>query len=120
MTVDPDIAGLTTKGNAVLPNGGDGLLIDGTAHANTIGGTLRSVIPQNTFSGNKGYGLAITGHAYAQPGHAQLHRHRNPGHLGARQPGRTGCESSHPVTGHRGETAPSRLGHAKWVGNSPK
>jgi parallel beta-helix repeat protein len=64
VTVDPDIAGLTTKGNAVLPNGGDGLLIDGTAHGNTIGGTLHSVIPQNTFSGNEGYGLAITGHAY--------------------------------------------------------
>ena len=64
VTVDPDIAGLTTKGNAVLPNGGDGLLIDGTAHGNAIGGTLRSVIPQNTFSGNAGYGLAITGRAY--------------------------------------------------------
>jgi parallel beta-helix repeat protein len=64
VTVDPDIAGLTTKGDAVLPNGGDGVLIDGTAHGNTIGGTLRSVIPQNTFSGNQGYGLAITGHAY--------------------------------------------------------
>ncbi len=64
VTVDPDIVGLTTKGNAVLPNGGDGVLIDGTAHGNVIGGTLRSVIPQNTFSGNRGYGLAITGHAY--------------------------------------------------------
>jgi hypothetical protein len=40
------------------------VLIDGSAHGNTIGGTLRSVIPQNTFSGNQGYGLAITGHAY--------------------------------------------------------
>ena len=38
MTVDPDIAGLTTKGNAALPNGSDGLLIDGTAHGNVIGG----------------------------------------------------------------------------------
>ena len=64
VTVDPDIAGLTTKGNAVLPNGGDGVLIDGTAHGNVIGGSLRSVIPQNTFSGNAGYGLAITGRAY--------------------------------------------------------
>jgi hypothetical protein len=64
VTVDPDIAGLTTKGNAVLPNGGDGLRIDGTAHGNTIGGSLRSVIPQNTFSGNAGYGVAITGQAY--------------------------------------------------------
>ena len=64
VTVVPDIAGLTTKGNAVLPNGQDGLLIDGTAHGNVIGGSLRSVIPQNTFSGNRGYGVAITGKAY--------------------------------------------------------
>ena len=64
VTVDPDIVGLTTKGDAPLPNGGDGLLIDGTAHGNVIGGTLRSVIPQNTFSGNAGYGIAITGRAH--------------------------------------------------------
>ncbi len=64
VTVDPDIAGLNTSGKATLPNGGDGLRIDGTAHGNTIGGSLRSVIPQNTFSGNQGYGLAITGRAY--------------------------------------------------------
>jgi parallel beta-helix repeat protein len=64
VTVDPDIVGLNTKGNGVLPNGGDGLLIAGTAHGNVIGGTLHSVIPQNTFSGNKGYGVAITGRAY--------------------------------------------------------
>ncbi len=65
VTVDPDIAGLNTKGNGVLPNGGDGLRIDGTAHGNVIGGSLRSVIPQNTFSGNMGYGVAISGSAYA-------------------------------------------------------
>jgi parallel beta-helix repeat protein len=64
VTVDPDIAGLNTKGNGVLPNGGDGVLIDGTAHGNVVGGSLRSVIPQNTLSGNKGYGLAITGRAH--------------------------------------------------------
>jgi hypothetical protein len=64
VTVDPDIVGLNTKGNGVLPNGGDGLLIDGTAHGNAIGGTLHSVIPQNTFSGNKGYGVVITGRAH--------------------------------------------------------
>ena len=64
VTVDPDIAGLNTKGDGVLPNGGDGLLIDGSAHDNTIGGTLRSVIPQNTFSGNEGYGVVITGWAH--------------------------------------------------------
>ena len=64
VTVDPNIVGLNTKGNGVLPNGGDGLLIAGTAHGNVIGGTLVSVIPQNTFSGNKGYGVAITGRAH--------------------------------------------------------
>jgi Right handed beta helix region len=50
VAVDPNIVGLNTKGDGVLPNGGDGLLIDGTAHNNTVGGTLPSVIPQNTFS----------------------------------------------------------------------
>ena len=64
VTVDPNIAGLNTSGKSVLPNGRDGLLIDGTAHGNVIGGTLRSVIPQNTFSGNTGYGIVITGRAY--------------------------------------------------------
>jgi hypothetical protein len=64
VTVDPNIAGLTTNGGSTLPNGGDGLRIDGTAHNNVIGGSTRSVIPQNTFSGNDGYGVAITGSAH--------------------------------------------------------
>ena len=64
VTVEPVIAGLDTDGQALLPNGGDGLLIDGRAHDNVIGGTLRSVIRQNTFSGNRGYGLAIIGRAH--------------------------------------------------------
>jgi hypothetical protein len=64
VTVDPDIAGLNTKGNGVLANGGDGLRIDGTAHGNVIGGSRRSVIPQNTFSGNDGYGVVISGGAH--------------------------------------------------------
>jgi len=64
VTVDPDIAGLNTKGNAALPNGGDGLRIDGTAHDNVIGGSRRSVIPQDTFSGNAGYGVVISGRAH--------------------------------------------------------
>ena len=64
VTVDPNIVGLTTNGGAVLPNGGDGLLISGTAHGNIIGGTRISVIPQNTFSGNEGYGVVITGRAH--------------------------------------------------------
>jgi hypothetical protein len=64
VTVDPDIAGLTTNGGTALPNGGDGVLIGGTAYDNVIGGSRRSVIPQNTFSGNVGYGLVITGKAH--------------------------------------------------------
>jgi trimeric autotransporter adhesin len=65
VTVDPDIAGLNTTGTSILSNGGDGLLIDGNAHGNTIGGTLRSVIRQNTFSGNKRYGVELTGWAHS-------------------------------------------------------
>jgi hypothetical protein len=64
VTVDPDILGLSTNGRSRLANAGDGLLIDGSAHGNLIGGSLRSVIPQDTFSGNRGYGLAITGSAH--------------------------------------------------------
>ena len=64
VTIEPDIIGLTTKGNAALPNKGDGVLIDGFAHGNTVGGHLVSVIPQNTFSGNDGYGLVIAGDAH--------------------------------------------------------
>ncbi len=64
VTVDPNIVGLNTNGSALLPNGNDGLEIDGTAHDNVIGGTQASVIPQNTFSGNTGYGVAIRGSAY--------------------------------------------------------
>ena len=65
VTVDPNIVGLDTIGNSLMPNGNDGLLIDGTANNNMVGGYYVSVIPQNTFSGNKGYGIAIVGQAYA-------------------------------------------------------
>jgi hypothetical protein len=64
VTVDPNIVGLSTSGKSALPNGGDGLLIDGIAHGNIIGGSRRSVIPQNTFSGNKGYGIVIASRAH--------------------------------------------------------
>jgi parallel beta-helix repeat protein len=64
VTIDPDIAGLTTNGSAALPNGDNGLLIDDTAHGNLIGGSRHSVIPQDTFSGNVGYGVAIVGKAH--------------------------------------------------------
>ncbi len=63
VNVNPNIIGLTTNGGALLPNGNDGVLIGGTAHGNTIGGFYVSVIPENTFSGNGAYGLAIVGGA---------------------------------------------------------
>lgn len=64
VTVDPNIAGLSTNGMSALSNGGDGLLIRGNAHGNTIGGDRASVIPQNTFSANMRYGIAIQGRAW--------------------------------------------------------
>lgn len=64
VTVDPNIVGLTTNGMSPLPNGNDGLLIRGSAHRNTIGGSRVSVIPQNTFSANARYGIAILGRAH--------------------------------------------------------
>jgi len=64
VTVLPGIVGLDAKGATALPNGENGLLIDDSAHQNVIGGTLSSGITQNTFSGNTGYGVAITGWAW--------------------------------------------------------
>ena len=67
VTVDPNIAGLSTDGTSLLSGGGngnDGLEIDGTAHDNIIGGDQQSVIPENTFSGNGAYGVGITDSAY--------------------------------------------------------
>lgn len=64
VTVDPNIVGLTTNGRTKLSNGGHGLVIGGHAHHNTIGGTRRSVIPQNLFSGNVGYGIALVDFAH--------------------------------------------------------
>ncbi|MFI5030634.1 MAG: beta strand repeat-containing protein, partial [Reyranellales bacterium] len=67
VTVVPNIIGLNTRGDGIIANGGDGVLITGTAHDNVIGGPggdQASVIRQNTFSGNDGYGLAIIDQAY--------------------------------------------------------
>ncbi len=64
VTIGPDIVGLSTKGDSLLPNGNDGVLLDGTAHGNFIGDYYHSVIPQNTFSGNLGYGLALVDGAH--------------------------------------------------------
>jgi parallel beta-helix repeat protein len=64
VTVDPVIAGLTTDASELLPNGGDGLRIDGTAHDNAIGGYQLSILPHNIFAGNLGYGIAIVDKAH--------------------------------------------------------
>jgi len=56
-------AGLNTVGTTPKPNGGNGVEIGGNARDNLIGGFTPSVIPQSTFSGNRGYGLAILGNA---------------------------------------------------------
>jgi len=64
VTVDPNIVGLNTRGDGVLSNGANGILVTDKAHHNTIGGDLRSVIRQNTLSGNDRYGLVIKGEAH--------------------------------------------------------
>ncbi len=64
VTVDPNIVGLNTKGDGVLPNGNDGVRVAGSAHGNVIGGYTNSVIPQNTFSGNGGYGVEFVGSSH--------------------------------------------------------
>lgn len=64
IVVDPNMVGLNTVGNAPLANGMHGLAIYGTAHDITVGGNQQSVIPQNTFSGNLGYGVALFGNVY--------------------------------------------------------
>ncbi len=62
--IDPNIVGLNTDGNGILANGRNGLLIADSAHDITVGGSYQSVIPQNTFSGNTGYGIAIIDQSY--------------------------------------------------------
>ena len=46
-----------------IPNGGDGIKIDGHAHGNAIGGFQPSIEPQVTISANRGYGIQMTGSA---------------------------------------------------------
>jgi autotransporter passenger strand-loop-strand repeat protein len=67
VTVVPNIIGLNTRGDAIIANGNNGVLITGTAHDNLIGGDggdQISVIRQNTFSGNGSYGVSIAEQAY--------------------------------------------------------
>jgi hypothetical protein len=61
--VAEDIIGMDTNGALPLPNAGDGILIDDSAHDNLIGGEQVSVILQNTISSNGGNGIAIVGNA---------------------------------------------------------
>ncbi|MDB5313589.1 MAG: hypothetical protein JWO38_7791 [Gemmataceae bacterium] len=61
--VGEDIIGMNTSGQSALPNGANGVLIDGNAHDNIIGGLQVSVIFQNTISANGANGIAILGNA---------------------------------------------------------
>jgi hypothetical protein len=56
--------GTDTKIQAPLPNWGDGILITGSAHGNTIGGFQPSIEPQTTVSSNLGFGIQVTGSAH--------------------------------------------------------
>jgi parallel beta-helix repeat protein len=47
-----------------IPNGGDGILIDGHAHNNAVGGFQPSIEPQVTVSANDGYGIAVADYAH--------------------------------------------------------
>lgn len=68
VTIVPNIIGLDTRGDGIIANGGNGILISGTAHdivvANEDVESNLSVIRQNTISGNAQYGIVIAGNAY--------------------------------------------------------
>jgi hypothetical protein len=55
--------GTNTSLNAPIPNGGDGIKIDGRAHDDAIGGFQPSVEPATTVSSNDRFGIEVTGHA---------------------------------------------------------
>ena len=69
VTLETSVVGLQITGTTALANGGNGLLIDGFAHDNTIGGYATigtdGTAPPSSYSGNDGYGIAILGLAYA-------------------------------------------------------
>ena len=122
--------GTEILGTSALGNQAGGVLLAGTAYGNAIGEPRPH--PANLISGNTGAGVTLLAHTRANwviSNYIGLGRFGHPlPNTGARcgtwavitTSCATGCESSHPVTGHRGETAPSRLGNGKWVGNSPK
>ncbi len=55
---------VTDSGILDIPNLGNGIMIDGRAHHNAIGGFQPSVEPQVTISDNDGYGIAVAGSAH--------------------------------------------------------
>ena len=100
VTVDPDIAGLNTNGNGPLPNGGDGLRIDGTAHGNidrrlaALGDPAEHVLRERrVWRGHLRPGAQ-------QPGVQQRRRHQRDRDVGAGQP-----EGRRPA--HRGARTPT-------------
>lgn len=56
--------GTNTNIQTAIPNGGDGIKIDGNAHGNAVGGFQPSVEPQVTVSSNQGYGIEVVGRAH--------------------------------------------------------
>lgn len=58
--------GVSTNGKIALPNGGNGVVVGGSAFGNMIGGKLDgfSIIPHNAISGNVGHGILFTGTAH--------------------------------------------------------
>ncbi len=55
--------GTNSSIQSAIPNGGDGIKIDGHAHDNAIGGFQPSVEPQVTVSANNRFGIEIAGSA---------------------------------------------------------
>ncbi len=62
--VEDTAVGTVTNIESALSNGGSGIVIDGNAHGNTIGGFQASVEQQDTVSSNLGYGIEVLGHAH--------------------------------------------------------
>jgi CSLREA domain-containing protein len=58
-TLAGNLIGLSSSGSAVIPNGGNGVVINNGAHGNTIGGSL--VVDANFISGNTLAGIYISG-----------------------------------------------------------
>ncbi|CEF49391.1 unnamed protein product [uncultured bacterium] len=61
--VTDTIVGLNTSGTTAIPNGANGILLDGNAHDNNIGGFQPSVIPEVTIAANGANGIAVVGNA---------------------------------------------------------